>query len=116
MSGLTSSRNIPQGTHPTLEGVDGGVAPETVLRDAGPESDLDFQMSFPIIFPQGYAKIPQCMLLLTNRDADRYFSKRMTQFMKQIMFSRDSSTPFSMPSMVRLHLLLLFCSKSEIVA
>lgn len=45
-------RNIPAGTGPVLHGIDGGTAPETVLRDAGPESDLDFQMAIPIIFPQ----------------------------------------------------------------
>ena len=43
--------NIPQGTHPTLDGIDGATAPTTVA-DAGPESDLDFQISYPIIYPQ----------------------------------------------------------------
>ncbi|KXS98504.1 hypothetical protein AC578_2625 [Pseudocercospora eumusae] len=42
---------IPQGTHPILEGVDGGTAPAPVTS-AGPESDLDFQISYPIIYPQ----------------------------------------------------------------
>ena len=44
--------NIPEGTHPTLDGIDGATAPTTVLTDAGPESDLDFQISYPIIYPQ----------------------------------------------------------------
>lgn len=43
---------IPQGTHPTLDAVDGAVAPNPVTS-AGPESDLDFQISYPIIYPQG---------------------------------------------------------------
>lgn len=42
---------IPQGTHPTLDGIDGATAPDPV-QSAGPESDLDFQISYPIIYPQ----------------------------------------------------------------
>ncbi|KAJ6177663.1 hypothetical protein N7519_008124 [Penicillium mononematosum] len=42
---------IPQGTHPILKSVDGGEAPTDTSR-AGPESDLDFQISYPIIWPQ----------------------------------------------------------------
>ncbi|KAF3394531.1 Tripeptidyl-peptidase sed1 [Penicillium rolfsii] len=45
------ARAIPIGTHPKLQGVDGGKAP-TSPANAGPESDLDFQISFPIIWPQ----------------------------------------------------------------
>lgn len=48
---LTLQRRIPQGTHPTLDGVDGGTAP-TTITNAGAESDLDFQISYPIIWPQ----------------------------------------------------------------
>lgn len=44
-------RAIPQGTHPTLEAIDGAVAP-TDVSNAGPESDLDFQISYPLIYPQ----------------------------------------------------------------
>lgn len=44
-------RQIPQGTHPTLDSVDGAVAPNPVTS-AGPESDLDFEISYPIIYPQ----------------------------------------------------------------
>lgn len=43
--------NIPQGTHPTLDSVDGATAPVAVAN-AGAESDLDFQISYPIIYPQ----------------------------------------------------------------
>lgn len=41
--------NIPITTMPKLEGIDGGFAPGAV---AGGESDLDFQISYPIIYPQ----------------------------------------------------------------
>lgn len=42
---------IPQGTHPVLDLIDGAVAP-TNVANAGAESDLDFQISYPIIWPQ----------------------------------------------------------------
>ena len=44
-------RNIPQGTKPTLEAVDGATAPVAVGK-AGGESDLDMQLIYPLIFPQ----------------------------------------------------------------
>ncbi|KAI9925294.1 hypothetical protein ASPWEDRAFT_121564 [Aspergillus wentii DTO 134E9] len=43
--------NIPKGTKPTLKAIDGATAPANILN-AGPESDLDFQISYPIIWPQ----------------------------------------------------------------
>ena len=49
---LSLAPNIPQGTHPTLDSVDGATAPVANVADAGPESDLDFQISYPIIYPQ----------------------------------------------------------------
>ena len=48
---LTLAPQIPQGTHPVLDAIDGAVAPNPVTS-AGPESDLDFQISYPIIYPQ----------------------------------------------------------------
>lgn len=48
---LTLAQQIPQGTHPTLKATDGATAPAAV-QNAGPESDLDFQISYPIIYPQ----------------------------------------------------------------
>ncbi|CAK4031335.1 alkaline serine protease [Lecanosticta acicola] len=42
---------IPQGTRPTFEGIDGAPNGANVTN-AGPESDLDFQISYPIIYPQ----------------------------------------------------------------
>ncbi|KAJ5273032.1 hypothetical protein N7478_008157 [Penicillium angulare] len=47
----TLASKIPSGTHPTLKAVDGGKAPVSIL-EAGAESDLDFQISYPIIWPQ----------------------------------------------------------------
>lgn len=38
------------GTHPTLKSIDGGKAPVPV-GDAGGESDLDFQVAYPIAYP-----------------------------------------------------------------
>lgn len=49
---LTLAPQIPQGTHPILDGIDGATAPQTTLSMAGQESDLDFQISYPIIYPQ----------------------------------------------------------------
>ncbi|GAM86246.1 hypothetical protein ANO11243_042580 [Dothideomycetidae sp. 11243] len=46
---LTLAPNIPPTTRPVLEGIDGGFAPSAY---AGGESDLDFQISYPIIYPQ----------------------------------------------------------------
>ncbi|KAK3647834.1 Tripeptidyl-peptidase sed1 [Elasticomyces elasticus] len=44
---------IPQGTHPKLDAIDGAIVPAlTNVADAGAESDLDFQISYPIIWPQ----------------------------------------------------------------
>ncbi|KAH6604060.1 protease s8 tripeptidyl peptidase [Trichoderma cornu-damae] len=43
--------NIPQGTHPILNAIDGGEAPVPVA-DAGGESNLDFELAYPIIYPQ----------------------------------------------------------------
>ncbi|KAL8637835.1 MAG: hypothetical protein Q9228_004943 [Teloschistes exilis] len=48
---LSLAPQIPQGTHPTLKAIDGATAPVPVTQ-AGPESDLDFQISYPIIYPQ----------------------------------------------------------------
>ncbi|MCJ1231705.1 Tripeptidyl-peptidase sed1 [Toensbergia leucococca] len=43
--------NIPQGTHPILEAIDGATAPNPE-DEAGPESLLDFSLAYPIIYPQ----------------------------------------------------------------
>lgn len=42
---------IPNGTHPTLVSIDGGSAP-VEPKYADGESDLDFQVSYPLIYPQ----------------------------------------------------------------
>lgn len=49
---VTFAQNIPFGTGPTLKAVDGATAPVSNIMNAGPESDLDFQISYPIIYPQ----------------------------------------------------------------
>lgn len=45
------SSNIPQGTHPIPAFIDGAEAPVNV-SEAGGESDLDFELAYPIIYPQ----------------------------------------------------------------
>lgn len=45
------TKYIPNGTHPILDSVDGGKAPVAAV-DAGVESNLDFQLAIPIIYPQ----------------------------------------------------------------
>ncbi|MCJ1286094.1 hypothetical protein MMC26_005437 [Xylographa opegraphella] len=42
---------IPKGTHPIPAFIDGAEAPVPV-KDAGGESDLDFQLAYPLIYPQ----------------------------------------------------------------
>lgn len=44
--------NIPEGTGPKLDLIDGAKAPVD-QSDAGGESDLDFEIAIPIIYPQG---------------------------------------------------------------
>lgn len=43
--------NIPQGTGPKLDLINGATAPNR-QQDAGGESTLDFDMAYPIIYPQ----------------------------------------------------------------
>jgi tripeptidyl-peptidase-1 len=45
------SSNIPKGTSPTPAFIDGAQAP-TDVADAGGESDLDFELAYPIVYPQ----------------------------------------------------------------
>jgi tripeptidyl-peptidase-1 len=45
------SSNIPQGTHPVPAFIDGAEAPVDVAV-AGGESDLDFELAYPIVYPQ----------------------------------------------------------------
>lgn len=47
----TFANEIPQGTHPIHNLIDGAQAPAPVTG-AGPESNLDFQISYPLIWPQ----------------------------------------------------------------
>lgn len=43
------AQNIPLLTQPQVDGIDGGMAPQLV---AGGESNLNLQISYPIIYPQ----------------------------------------------------------------
>ena len=43
--------DIPRGTGPTVESIDGGVAPAPEY--AGAEAELDLQLAYPIVYPQG---------------------------------------------------------------
>lgn len=45
------SSHIPQGTHPIPAFIDGAKAPVSV-EQAGGESDLDFELAYPIVYPQ----------------------------------------------------------------
>lgn len=45
------TKNIPKGTHPIPAFIDGAQAP-VPLADAGGESDLDFMLAYPILWPQ----------------------------------------------------------------
>lgn len=58
--------NIPVGTHPILHGVDGGTAPTSVAT-AGPESDLDFQISY--VCARSWVSLP---ISLTNSPSTAY--------------------------------------------
>jgi tripeptidyl-peptidase-1 len=42
---------VPQGSHPIIELIDGGTAP-AIVSEAGLESNLDFQLAYPIVHPQ----------------------------------------------------------------
>jgi tripeptidyl-peptidase I len=51
MKHIDNSRNIPQGTKPIVNLIDGATAPAT-LANAGPESLLDFSLAIPLVYPQ----------------------------------------------------------------
>ena len=46
------TKYIPQGTHPELAAIDGGLGPTSNVSDAGGEADLDLQLAYPIVYPQ----------------------------------------------------------------
>ena len=43
------TKYIPNGTHPVLDSIDGGMAPITNLSQAGSEANLDFELAIPIV-------------------------------------------------------------------
>lgn len=68
---------IPQGTHPELRAVDGAIGPVSV-SSAGAESDLDFQISYPIIHPQN------SVLFQSNDQATEVSRKSDTNLLRHI--------------------------------
>ena len=56
--------NVPQGTSPTVDSVDGGTAPVNAhsVRNSG-ESDIDIDLTYSIIYPQ---EITVCKSVMYN--------------------------------------------------
>ncbi|KAG5927880.1 hypothetical protein E4U42_001678 [Claviceps africana] len=59
--------NIPAGTGPILDLINGATAPNSP-DNAGPESSLDFQMAIPIVYPQ------TTTLFQVNTQVDPFFA------------------------------------------
>ncbi|EAW16248.1 S53 family peptidase [Aspergillus fischeri NRRL 181] len=79
----TFAQQIPQGTHPILKAVDGAQAP-TSVSNAGPESDLDFQISYPIIWPQN-------SILFQTDDPNYTANYNFTGFLNTFLDAVDGS-------------------------
>ncbi len=62
--------HIPQGTHPTPNFVDGAKAPVNVSQGGG-ESTLDFELSYPLLYPQS--------LVLYQTDDINYATENPTE-------------------------------------
>jgi tripeptidyl-peptidase-1 len=51
--------NVPQGTHPTLDSIDGGAAPVAPGSDFNTgESDIDMDIAYSLIYVSSLRKIP----------------------------------------------------------
>lgn len=48
----TFARNVPTGTNPIPASIDGGLDPNPATGYAGGESNLDFSLAIPLIYPQ----------------------------------------------------------------
>ena len=46
------AKDVPQGTHPKLDSINGATAPTTAKKDPGGESIVDFTLAFSLIYPQ----------------------------------------------------------------
>ena len=46
------TNTIPAGTHPILASIEGGNASTTDVELAGGEAELDFELAYPIVYPQ----------------------------------------------------------------
>lgn len=77
--------NIPILTEPILQGVDGGKAPGLVATG---ESDLDFQISYPIIYPQ-QSKLFQTDDLINALGV----GGQSTGFLNTFLDGKSTSTP-----------------------
>lgn len=49
---LTVSSEIPNGTYPKEDLIDGAIGAAQTASEVGVESDLDFEASWPLIWPQ----------------------------------------------------------------
>jgi len=75
--------DIPQGTHPTLDSIDGGKAPVAVGNAAETgESDLDFELALPLVYPQ------KINLFQTD---DTYWSANTRGFLNTFLDALDGS-------------------------
>ncbi|RDW79067.1 S53 family peptidase [Aspergillus mulundensis] len=45
-------KRIPNGTHPTVNSINGGISPTPFVNASGPESTLDLEMAYPFLYPQ----------------------------------------------------------------
>jgi tripeptidyl-peptidase I len=62
--------NVPQGTHPKLDSIDGGVAPEPVTSEfVTGESDIDMDLAFSLISVSSVlpmTSVPRLTIKATN--------------------------------------------------
>ncbi|KAI5306817.1 hypothetical protein KEM56_006974 [Ascosphaera pollenicola] len=75
---------IPQGTTPKIDSVDGGKAPVPV-NESGLESCLDFDLAYPIIWPQS------TVLFQNNDDYYNYVDTNFTGFLNTFLDAVDGS-------------------------
>ena len=76
-------KNIPKGTHPQANLVDGAQAP-VPQEEGGEESALDFQISYPIIWPQN-------SVLFQSDDENYAYSSTYPGFLNNVLAAVDGS-------------------------
>ncbi|KAK3321370.1 peptidase S8/S53 domain-containing protein [Cercophora scortea] len=62
---------IPNGTHPILNSIDGGHAPNNWTDFPGSESELDFALAYPIVYPQSITLFQTDDMYYAQRDASK---------------------------------------------